>query len=243
MSFGVSLLIQSLSYVLEKIVHFSCDGVENLFLRGGKHHFAVSHHASEDERCVCSIAKSLEGTKQQPIRVYPKCVCSLESHRLGDCTEVTLDFCLLLCDMNRIITQRLTAAAALVAQACLTLCHPMDCSPQGSSAHGESPGKNTGVGCHALLQGIFPTQGSNPGLPHCRQILYHLSHQRDWQWGRNEIVSVMRIAKTLAANLPYNKCYSPFPLVEEGPSFSLWCVSHNGQLAIAHGIGSHFGRG
>ena len=39
------------------------------------------------------------------------------------------------------------------------------------------PGKNTGMGCHALLQGIFPTQGSNPGLPHCRQILYHLSHQ------------------------------------------------------------------
>ena len=40
-----------------------------------------------------------------------------------------------------------------------------------------SPGQNTGVGCHALLQGIFPTQGSNPGLPHCRRILYHLSHQ------------------------------------------------------------------
>ena len=39
------------------------------------------------------------------------------------------------------------------------------------------PGKNTGVSCHALLHGIFPTQGSNPGLPHCRQILYHLSHQ------------------------------------------------------------------
>ena len=41
----------------------------------------------------------------------------------------------------------------------------------------DSPGKNTGVGCHFLLQGIFPTQGSNPGLPHCRQMLYHLSHQ------------------------------------------------------------------
>ena len=41
----------------------------------------------------------------------------------------------------------------------------------------DSPGKNTGVGCHALLQGIFPTQGSNPGLPHCRQILYQLSYQ------------------------------------------------------------------
>ena len=38
-------------------------------------------------------------------------------------------------------------------------------------------GKSTGVGCHFLLQGVFPTQGSNPGLPHCRQTLYHLSHQ------------------------------------------------------------------
>ena len=47
----------------------------------------------------------------------------------------------------------------------------MDCSPPGSCVHGDAPGKNTGVGCHALLQGIFPTQGSNPGLPHCRQIL------------------------------------------------------------------------
>ena len=39
-----------------------------------------------------------------------------------------------------------------------------------------SPGKNTGVGRHSLLQGIFPAQGLNPGLPHCRQILYLLSH-------------------------------------------------------------------
>ena len=40
-----------------------------------------------------------------------------------------------------------------------------------------SVGQNTGVGSRSLLQGIFLTQGSNPGLPHCRQILYHLSHQ------------------------------------------------------------------
>ena len=40
-----------------------------------------------------------------------------------------------------------------------------------------SPGRNAGVGCHFLLQGIFQIQGSIPGLPHCRQILYHLSHQ------------------------------------------------------------------
>ena len=58
----------------------------------------------------------------------------------------------------------------LVTQSCPTLCNPMDCSPPGSSVHGDSPGKNTGVGCHALLQGIFPTQGLNPALPHYRQI-------------------------------------------------------------------------
>ena len=38
----------------------------------------------------------------------------------------------------------------------------MDCSQPGSSVHGDSPGKTTAVGCHALLQGIFPIQGSNP---------------------------------------------------------------------------------
>ena len=53
----------------------------------------------------------------------------------------------------------------------------MDCSPPGFSVNGDSPGKNTRVGCHALLQGIFLTQGSNPGLPHCRRILYYLGHQ------------------------------------------------------------------
>ena len=51
------------------------------------------------------------------------------------------------------------------------------CSPPGSSVHGDFPGKNTGVGCYALLQGIFPAQGSNPGLLHCRWILYQLNHQ------------------------------------------------------------------
>ena len=45
---------------------------------------------------------------------------------------------------------------------CPTLCNPVDCSLPGSSVHGNSPDKNTGVGCHALLQGMFPTQGSNP---------------------------------------------------------------------------------
>ena len=52
------------------------------------------------------------------------------------------------------------------AQSCRTLCNPMDCSPAGSSVHGISPGKNTGVGCHFQLQGVFLTQGLNPRLLH-----------------------------------------------------------------------------
>ena len=62
------------------------------------------------------------------------------------------------------------AVLCLVAQSCPTLCDPMDSSPPGSSVRGDSPGKNTEVGSLSLLQGIFPTQGSNPGLPHCRWI-------------------------------------------------------------------------
>ena len=57
-----------------------------------------------------------------------------------------------------------------VAQSCPTLCNPMH-SPWNS------PGQNTEVGSHSLLQGIFPTQQSNPGLLYHRQILYQLSHQ------------------------------------------------------------------
>ena len=59
-----------------------------------------------------------------------------------------------------------------VTQSCLTLCNPTDIYSQWNS-----PGQNTGVGSRSLLQGIFPTQGSNPVLPHCREILYQLSYQ------------------------------------------------------------------
>ena len=54
---------------------------------------------------------------------------------------------------------------------CVSL-RPHGLSPPGSSVHGDSPGKNTGVGCHALLQGIFLTQGPNPGPLHllCWQL-------------------------------------------------------------------------
>ena len=61
----------------------------------------------------------------------------------------------------------------LVAQLCLTLCH----MPARILCPWDSSGKNTGVGSHSFLQGIFLTQGSNLGLLHCRQILYCLNHQ------------------------------------------------------------------
>ena len=65
----------------------------------------------------------------------------------------------------------------LVTQSCLILCDPRNCSLPDSTVHGDSLGKNIGVGCHALLQEIIQTQGSDPGLLHCTWVLYHLSHQ------------------------------------------------------------------
>ena len=64
----------------------------------------------------------------------------------------------------------------LVTQSCPTLCDPMDCSTPGSSVLGILR-QGHWSGLPSLLQGIFPSQGLNPGLLHCRQILYCLSHQ------------------------------------------------------------------
>ena len=79
----------------------------------------------------------------------------------------------------------------LVTRSCPALCHPVDCSLPGSSVHGDSWGKNPGVGCHFLLQGIFLTQGSNPGLLHCRWILYcPVERERElmcFSFGKREI--------------------------------------------------------
>ena len=70
--------------------------------------------------------------------------------------------------------------ASEVAQSCVTLCDPMDCSLPGSKeplSPWNFPGKSTGVGCHFLLQGIFPTQGLKPGLLHWQAHSLPLSHQ------------------------------------------------------------------
>ena len=75
--------------------------------------------------------------------------------------------------------------AVLVAQSCPTLCDPKDCNLPGSSFQWDSSDKNSGGGCHALLQGICPTQGSNPcllRLLHWRHILYPLVINSQPHW-------------------------------------------------------------
>ena len=76
-----------------------------------------------------------------------------------------------------VIPESKVIQVVLVAQSCPILCDSMDDSPNRLLCSWNSPGKNTEVCCHFLLQGIFLTQGWNLGLRHCRQTLYHLSHQ------------------------------------------------------------------
>ena len=82
----------------------------------------------------------------------------------------------------------------------------MDYSPPVSSVHGDSPGKNNEVSCHTLLQGIFLTQGSNPGLPHCRWILYHLSHQGSPRTGVGSLSLLQGIFPTQELNWGFLNC-------------------------------------
>ena len=90
------------------------------------------------------------------------------------CVRKTLRLALFTCFSEWITMQSMWKVTRL----CLTLCDPMDCRLIARSlCPWNSAGKNTGVGCHFLLQGIFVTQGSNPGFLHFRKILSYLSHQ------------------------------------------------------------------
>ena len=96
------------------------------------------------------------------------------------CSVRSLIFALLTREISS-VSRKITSwfvLVCLVTQSCPTLWDPMDCSPSDSSVHGGSPGKNTGVSCHAPLQGIVPNPGTEP--KDCRGILYHLSHQEAW---------------------------------------------------------------
>ena len=105
----------------------------------------------------------------------------------------------------------LCAVLRLVVQSFLTLCDPMDCSPPGSSVHGDSPGKNTGVGGHVFLQGNLPNPGTEPRSSMLQVILYCLNHQgspRMLEWaaylfsrGTSQPRSGIRVS-CIAAELP-----------------------------------------
>ena len=134
----------------------------------------------------------------------------------------------------------------LVAQSCLTLCNPMDCSLPGTSVLGDSPGKNTGVGCHALLQEIFPTQKSNPGLLHCRRILYHLSHQGSLVYlnkylktvKTNQSIETLKINSIILVSLPLSR-ERKIPIswqVHRKPILNTPKLSHCSKVKCTHKI-------
>ena len=98
----------------------------------------------------------------------------------------------------------------------------MNCSPPGSSVHGDYPGKNTGVGCHAL-QEIFPTQPLNPGLLQCSWILYHLSHQVSFQLTCGDMEGILCPPVQIcphALHLPW--CHLPWKVTS---SYCVWSSS------------------
>ena len=101
-----------------------------------------------------------------PVHMPPPSLCSF---------HYSVQFCSLLCEGGRScdLWSNTGPPHTCYLLSHVQLCDPMDCN----LCPWDSLGKNTGVGCHCLLQGIFPSQGLNLGLPHCRQILYRLSHQ------------------------------------------------------------------
>ena len=104
------------------------------------------------------------------------------------------------------------------------LCDLMDCSLPGSSVHGVFQAKSSGVVCHFLLQEIFPSQGSNPGLLHCRQTLSRLSHQ-----GRSHNINSVELNK-LSEQLLDGKMKSSYSFSWSEGRFTVWRASLVAQL-------------
>ena len=128
------------------------------------------------------------------------------------------------------------------AQSCSTLCNPLDGSLPGSTVHGGFPGKNTGAGCHFLLQGIFLTQGLNLGLLcllHCRQILYCWLQSQTVRLSLSP-VGLFATPWTLACRAPLSmgfsrdECWSglPLPYSDSNSSSALYLL-HNLQQVTA----------
>ena len=107
----------------------------------------------------------------------------------------------------------------ICAQSCPSLCDPMDCSLPASAVHGISPGNDTGVGCHSLLQGIFLTRGSNPCLLHWQADSLPLSHLGNlkftWEPPDRSNISLLNL-KGVSASCCFSENFLPFST--PGPS-------------------------
>ena len=101
---------------------------------------------------------------------------------------------------------------AKLLQLCLTLCDLMDCNPRGSSVHGmDSPGKNTGESCHALLLWIFLTQGLNLHLLHCKWIIYHWATGEEHHVLYNKSLSIIHFKYSSVYMIFLNSLTIPSP--------------------------------
>ena len=121
----------------------------------------------------------------------------------------------------------------LLGRKAMTFCDSVACSLPGSFCPWDSPGKNTGVGCH-VLQEIFPTEGLNPGLLHCVQTLYCLSHQGNPMTNPDDILknrditlqTKVHVVKAMFFLVVMYRCYGWTTKNAENQridAFKLWC--------------------
>ena len=134
---------------------------------------SLNHWTTRQVPTLLLLNSSLQGlTCPSPVVLFP--APPWLSWFWGFCWLNYLIYVLILLFLVQILIRYLTKYALCVcvfsrsvkSDLCLTLCNSTDCSLPCSSVHGIFPNKNTGVGCHFLFQAIFPTQGSNPCLPH-----------------------------------------------------------------------------
>ena len=121
--------------------------------------------------------------------------------------------------LKRLSSSSSSMYACSIAQRCLSLCDPMDCSLPGSSVYGILQGR-TGVGCHFLLHGIFPTQG-NLWRPHCRQILYHWSVGEALQLNTVHLSTALSLSLSLSLSLYHSSIHLSLLSVTFSPSSHL----------------------